>query len=63
MKTTKKQAAALSRWYGENWKSEVAADLAELEANGMPDILHATFEEFAKSKSAARKAFWQLASK
>lgn len=61
MKTTEKQAAALARWYGQNWKSEVKADLEELKANGMPDILHTTFSEFAESKAAARKAFMELA--
>ena len=63
MKTTEKQAIALARWYGENWRNEVKADLEELKANGMPSILHTTFREFAESKAAARSAFWQLASK
>jgi len=63
METTEKQAAALAKWYGQNWKKEVSADLEELKSNGMPDILHTTFREFADSKSAARKAFLQLASK
>ncbi len=61
MTTTEKQAAALARWYGQNWQPEVAADIAALKSGEIPDITNPTFQEDAGSKAAARAAFWELA--